>query len=107
MTGDFNTPSHLDWTPAVDGRPRRTVHYPVPWPVTSAVAAAGFIDAYRAVHPDPVAAPGHHVDLRLSVPAPRAANEVVDRIDIDPGVARASQVLDSGIVGPSGTPDVT
>jgi len=57
MTGDFNTPSALDWTPAVDAV-RGDVHYPVPWPVTRAVARAGFTDTYRAVHPDPVATPG-------------------------------------------------
>jgi endonuclease/exonuclease/phosphatase family metal-dependent hydrolase len=104
MTGDFNTPSHLDWTPAVDAV-RADVHYPVPWPVTRAVARAGFVDTYRAVHPDPVATPG--ITWTFGYPFPRrAANEVIDRIDMvqaSPGV----QVLDSGIVGPSGTPDVT
>jgi endonuclease/exonuclease/phosphatase family metal-dependent hydrolase len=104
MTGDFNAPSHLDWTPAVDAV-RADVHYPVPWPVSRAVARAGFTDSYRAVHPDPVATPG--ITWTFGYPFPRrAANEVIDRIDFvqaSPGV----QVLDSGIVGPSGTPDVT
>ena len=57
MTGDFNTPSHLDWTPAVDAV-RADVRYPVAWPVTLALQRAGFRDTYRAVHPDPVATPG-------------------------------------------------
>ena len=104
MTGDFNTPSALDWTPAVDAV-RGDVHYPVPWPVTRAIARAGFTDTYRAIHPDPVANPG--ITWTFGYPFPRrAANEVIDRIDFvqaSPGV----QVLDSGIVGPSGTPDVT
>jgi endonuclease/exonuclease/phosphatase family metal-dependent hydrolase len=104
MTGDFNTPSHLDWTPAADAV-RADVHYPVPWPVTRAVARAGFTDTYRAVHPDPVANPG--ITWTFGYPFPRrAANEVIDRIDLvqaTPGV----QVLDSGIVGPPGTQDVT
>jgi endonuclease/exonuclease/phosphatase family metal-dependent hydrolase len=104
FTGDFNTPSALDWTPAIDAV-RGDVHYPVPWPVTRALSRAGFTDTYRAIHPDPVATPG--ITWTFGYPFPRrAANEVIDRIDFvqaSPGV----QVLDSGIVGPSGTPDVT
>jgi endonuclease/exonuclease/phosphatase family metal-dependent hydrolase len=104
MTGDFNTPSALDWTPAVDAV-RGDVHYPVPWPVTRAVVRAGFTDTYRAVHPDPVANPG--ITWTFGYPFPRrAANEVIDRIDFVQASAGV-QVLDSGIVGPSGTPDVT
>src|SRR3954464_11731779 len=104
MTGDFNTPSHLDWTPPVDAV-RGDVHYPVPWPVTRAVARAGFTDTYRAVHPDPVANPG--ITWTFGYPFPRrAANEVIDRIDFVQA-SRGVQVLDSGIVGPPGTADVT
>src|SRR5262245_33457351 len=57
LTGDFNSPSHLDWTPAVDAV-RDEVRYPVEWPVAKALADAGFRDSYREVHPDPVAVPG-------------------------------------------------
>ncbi|MGW7242749.1 HAD-IA family hydrolase [Streptomyces sp. NPDC054804] len=46
LVGDFNCPSHLDWTD-------------VEWPVTRAAEQAGFRDSYREVHPDPVTAPGH------------------------------------------------
>lgn len=52
LVGDFNVPSHLDWTePAAPGNHRLG---PVRWPTSVSVAAAGFIDSYRAVHPDPV-----------------------------------------------------
>ena len=92
MTGDFNTPSHLDWPS-------------VPWPVTEALAAAGFQDTYRAAHPDPVATPG--ITWTYGYPFPRLnENEVVDRIDMVHASA-GIQVLDSGIAGPPGTPDVT
>lgn len=51
--GDFNEPSHWDWTEAavVAG------HHPVAvaWPTTLAIESQGFIDALRTVHPDPVA----------------------------------------------------
>jgi hypothetical protein len=57
ITGDFNAPSHLDWTEAtVDARPH--VRYALDWPVGEIVEAAGFRDSYREVHPDPVTDPG-------------------------------------------------
>ncbi len=104
MTGDFNTPSHLDWTPAVDAV-RADVRYPVAWPVTLALQRAGFRDTYRAVHPDPVATPG--ITWTFGYPFPRLArDEVVDRIDLVQASAGIA-VLDSGIAGPPGTRDVT
>ncbi len=56
LTGDFNEPSHLDWTPAAVKANRCPLE--VTWPSTKAVTAAGFLDAYRTVHPDPVQHPG-------------------------------------------------
>ncbi|MEZ0263502.1 MAG: endonuclease/exonuclease/phosphatase family protein, partial [Phycisphaerae bacterium] len=52
VTGDFNEPSHLDWTAAGV----KAGHCPleVPWPTTKAVEVLGFVDAYRSVHSDPV-----------------------------------------------------
>lgn len=54
--GDFNCPSHLDWT--VDTtrvyRHRRSL----PLPVSMAMTEAGFVDVFRAVHPDPIQRPG-------------------------------------------------
>ncbi|MGA0060774.1 MAG: endonuclease/exonuclease/phosphatase family protein [Planctomycetota bacterium] len=54
--GDWNTPSHLDWT--VDTarvyRNRRGLRLPV----SAAMEEAGFVDSFRAVHPNPVQAPG-------------------------------------------------
>jgi hypothetical protein len=104
ITGDFNTPSHLDWTVAADAV-RDDIHYPVAWPVTEAVQRAGFRDSYRVVHPDPVATPG--ITWTYGYPFPRIAKgEVVDRIDLIHASAGV-QVLASGIVGPPGTRDVT
>ena len=104
MTGDFNTPSHLDWTPAV-AAVRPEVRYPVAWPVTQALAAAGFQDTYRVAHPDPVAAPG--ITWTFGTPFPRLApGEMVDRIDLVQA-SSGIQTLDSSIVGPPGTRDAT
>ena len=57
LTGDFNSPSYLDWTPKV-ARARADVPYAVRWPASLALAQAGFRDSYRDAHPDPVADPG-------------------------------------------------
>jgi len=65
ITGDFNAPSHLDWTPATVGI-RSQITHPVAWPVSEAVERAGFVDSYRTLYPDPVTHPG------LTWPANRA-----------------------------------
>jgi endonuclease/exonuclease/phosphatase family metal-dependent hydrolase len=57
LTGDFNAPSHLDWTDAAVGV-REHIKYPLAWPVSTAIEAAGFRDTYREIHPDPVTHPG-------------------------------------------------
>ncbi|MFD6225320.1 HAD-IA family hydrolase [Streptomyces sp. NPDC060232] len=56
LVGDFNAPSHLDWTAAA--APLHGGHGPVDWPVSRAAERAGLRDSYREAHPDPVAAPG-------------------------------------------------
>ena len=102
LTGDFNSPSHLDWTPAVDAV-REEVRYPVVWPVSAALAAAGFRDSYREVHPNPVAVPGFTwtpPGTLESVP-----DEVHDRIDWVL-VQGPAETLATQLVGESGGPDV-
>jgi hypothetical protein len=101
LTGDFNTPSHLDWTEEV-AAVREAVRYPFDWPVGVALADAGFLDSYRVVHPDPVAVPG----FTWTPGGPESVrDEVHDRIDwvLSAGPAAAT---DSRIVGEIGGPDV-
>jgi len=77
VVGDFNTPSHLDWTEEV-AAVRPEVRYPFDWPVSLALEAAGFADAYRSVWPDPVARPG----FTWTPGGPESVEEEVhDRID--------------------------
>jgi hypothetical protein len=64
LIGDFNAPSHLDWTEDAVGI-REHVRFPIEWPVSVAVEEAGFVDSYRAANPDPVA------DQGLTWPADR------------------------------------
>ncbi|MGW1195700.1 HAD-IA family hydrolase [Streptomyces sp. NPDC002536] len=56
LMGDFNTPSHLDWTQK--SAPLHGDYGPVPWPVTRAAEEAGLRDSYRIARPDPVRDPG-------------------------------------------------
>lgn len=55
--GDWNCPSHLDWTVATaKAFPHRRA---LPLPVSKLIHEKGFQDMFRAVHPDPVAMPGN------------------------------------------------
>jgi hypothetical protein len=57
LTGDFNSPSHLDWTEATLGKFPHRDHI-VGWPVTRAAAAAGLRDSFRDIHKSPLEHPG-------------------------------------------------
>lgn len=74
LLGDFNEPSHLDWTDSAVAAGLRTLA--VEWPTSKAVTDAGFTDLYRAVFNNPVTHPGN-----TWTPKP-GANEVHDRIDL-------------------------
>ena len=97
FTGDFNTPSHRDWTrPAVRSR---NLPYPIRWPVSLQMEAAGFVDSYRAVHPDPVADPGF--TWTPGYPPPFVyPGDVFDRIDFV-WAAGSAETLASRVVGES------
>ncbi|WP_265595112.1 endonuclease/exonuclease/phosphatase family protein [Haloferula sp. BvORR071] len=73
LTGDFNCPSHLDWTAA-----NSAAHYGkvVQWPATVAVANAGLTDSFRQLFPNPVAQPATTWSAIYTSP-----NEPQDRID--------------------------
>ena len=97
LTGDFNSPSHLDWAD-------------VAWPVTRAAEEAGLRDSYREAHPDPVRAPGHtwspvhtHNEDDTTRPEPQ------DRIDYVLHNGHGLEVVDSRTVVtgvPRAWPDV-
>ncbi len=101
LTGDFNTPSHLDWTAPADVA-RDDIPFPVEWPVSKALVDAGFTDSYRAVHADPVARPG----FTWTPGGPESIKrEVHDRIDwvVSAGPAEA---IDSRVLGEAGNETV-
>ncbi|WP_447947878.1 endonuclease/exonuclease/phosphatase family protein [Microbacterium maritypicum] len=55
--GDFNEPPSQDWTAATAGLFDHN-GVVVPWQTTQTLLDGGLIDAFRTVHPDPVANPG-------------------------------------------------
>lgn len=70
VAGDFNSNSHLDYTQAALNQYGMVVS----WPVTRAVEAAGFRDAYRECHP--------RIDrARDRTWSPRFPEQIQDRID--------------------------
>ncbi len=89
LTGDFNEPSHLDWT----GRAAeaKCCQIPVKWPASDRVTGAGLRDLYREVFPDEVAHRGY-----TWTPTP-GKREVLDRIDFVYGKGVA--VRSAAVVG--------
>jgi exodeoxyribonuclease-3 len=94
VTGDFNEPSVLDWTEAVKTAERCPVA--VQWPTTAAVHNAGFIDAYREAHPDPVAAPGYTWTPITAIDDPKDRH---DRIDLVLVGGNGGRVVKADVVG--------
>jgi exonuclease III len=76
MAGDFNSGSHLDWIPAT-----KNIHngYIVKWPVSAAMASAGFIDSYRQLHINPATDPGYTWTPRAATSSDKYG--IRDRID--------------------------
>lgn len=97
VTGDFNEPSHLDWTEAAVAAGRHPVK--VEWPTTKRLTDQGFVDAYRAVHPDPVAKPAYTWTPRYDE---AATDDHPDRIDFVFVRGAGVTVRDAAIVGEDG-----
>ena len=57
MVGDFNEPSHLDWTERAASAARHPIK--VEYPNSLAMIKAGFTDAYRTIYPDEMKHPGY------------------------------------------------
>lgn len=103
LTGDFNSPSHLDWT-AEAAAARGVGDAAIEWPVSLAFTEIGFRDAYRAANPDPVAAPG--LTWTPGYPHPLLRDgETHDRIDWIL-VAGNVETVSSTVVGEPGGADV-
>ncbi|MBU2949305.1 endonuclease/exonuclease/phosphatase family protein [Tamlana agarivorans] len=108
LGGDFNEPSHLDWTIATKDLfdHNGTV---VPWHNSLTLKNKNYLDAYRVKYPDPVTHPGHtwaahntRVELSKLVWTPTADDR--DRIDFIYYNKDTRLTLDDVIVvGPKGS----
>jgi hypothetical protein len=102
LTGDFNTPSHLDWSEAVKRAGR--IPFTVAWPTTVLLADSGLRDSYREANPDPLARPGitWTPGAPNPMPYPSPGRERIDLI----WTAGRTTTLASQVVGETGGPDV-
>lgn len=100
LTGDFNCPSHLDWTEDMVGQLPQ-ICYAFAWPSSVAMEKIGMTDTFRAAHPLPTKKPGLTFGLdslasdqtspdeltssqpasKLTVPEPLSCDQYRDRID--------------------------
>lgn len=94
ITGDFNEPSHLDWTQTAASRGRHPIE--VAYPTSSELASAGFVDVYRAVHPDEIKKPGYTWTPRTEPTNPRDHH---DRIDFVLCSQHSLKIEDAEVVG--------
>jgi len=94
VVGDFNEPSHLDWTAA---SVKAGIHpIKVSYPSSLAMAGAGFTDAWRAIHPDEVTKPGF---TWSPLTQPDDPQDHHDRIDFVYIKSTTMKVMDVKLVG--------
>jgi exodeoxyribonuclease III len=92
--GDFNEPSGRDWTPAAVKAGNQPLA--VDWPTTRALEDEGFVDAFRAANPDPVAKPAF---TWTPTSKPTVDWDHHDRIDFVLARADGLEVESAAIVG--------
>ncbi len=92
--GDFNEPSHLDWTEAAVKAGNQPL--PVAFPSTLSIEKKGFVDTFRMKFPDPAAKPGF---TWTPTSEPTDKEDHHDRIDFALAKGANLKVLDAGIVG--------
>ncbi len=94
VVGDFNEPSHLDWTDAAAKAGRHPIK--VAYPTSTGMAKAGFSDSYRTIYPDEMKNPGITWSPAYKVGDPRTHH---DRIDFVYSKGKGLKVTDVKIVG--------
>ena len=94
VVGDFNEPSHLDWTEAASKAGRHPIK--VAYPTSTEMAKAGFSDSYRTIYPDEMKNPGLTWSPKYKVDDPATHH---DRIDFVYFKGKGLQVKDVRIVG--------
>ena len=94
--GDFNEPSHRDWTQRAVAAGKQPMV--VAWPTSLALEQLGFTDALRAAHPDEVAKPAFTWTPSTEPTDPADHHDRIDFVmvrggrDVTPVVEQASVV---------------
>lgn len=94
LCGDFNEPSHLDWTARAAAA--GVVPMAVAWPASRAIVEAGLVDSYRGAHPDEVARPGWTWTSTTAETDPADRHDRIDRVYVSP---QSLEVIACRIVG--------
>ena len=76
VVGDFNEPSHLDWTEAAVKAGRHPIK--VAYPTSTEMAKAGFIDSYRTIYPDEMKNSGITWSPAYKIGDPRTHHDRID-----------------------------
>ena len=94
VVGDFNEPSHLDWTEAAAKAGRHPIK--VAYPTSTEMAKAGFSDSYRKIYPDEMKNLGLTWSPKYKLDDPTTHP---DRIDFVYFKGKGLQVKDVKILG--------
>jgi exodeoxyribonuclease-3 len=78
VLGDFNEPSHQDWTAKAATAGRHPIK--VSYPTTHSLTKAGMVDAYRAVYPDEMKFPGYTWTPTTKMTDPKDHHDRIDFI---------------------------
>jgi endonuclease/exonuclease/phosphatase family metal-dependent hydrolase len=97
LTGDFNEPSHLDWT--ARAKEAGVVPMAVAYPASKQAAALGLVDAFRSAHPDESARPGFAWTPTTRPDDPTDRHDRIDFVYASPNLS----VLRAEIVGENNT----
>lgn len=95
LTGDFNEPSHLDWTDKTTQIKRHPIQ--VSYPTSARVTKAGYMDSYRAVYPDEIKFPGMTWTPLTTTDNPKDHHDRIDFVYFKRNVG--TKVKDVKIVG--------
>ena len=95
--GDFNEPSHRDWSARAAAAGRHPLA--VEWPLVRALESEGFVDALRAVHPDEMSKPAYTWTTTTRPEDPADHHDRIAFVLVRGGPGVALSVEAAGIVG--------
>lgn len=101
VTGDFNEPSHRDWT---ERAAQFGVHpLRVAFPAAQRLEQAGFVDTYREVFPDEIAHPGFTWTPTTAADDPNDHHDRIDYVFLRANDARIESAAVAGETSDSST----